>query len=92
METEGNRDGILEKRWARPWGSESTIEIDQRWVRGSRGPWAQRGPRRQELWHRGPGARGWVYRCRDRLFGEEMKLQIEPVSGDRHSAIGRDEL
>lgn len=44
------------------------------------------------MWHRGLGAQEWVYRCRDGLLGEEMKLPIESVSGDRHTAIGRDEL
>lgn len=37
-------------------------------------------------------AQEWVYKCKDGLFGEEMKLQIESVSGDRHAAIRRDEL
>lgn len=45
-----------------------------------------------EMWYRGLGAQERVYKCRDGLFGEEMKLQIESVSGDRHTAIGRDEL
>lgn len=66
-------------------GSESTTEIRDRFG-------AQSGPRRPEMWHRGLGTGMRVYRWRERSFGEEMELQTEPVSGDRHTAIGRDEL
>lgn len=71
-------------------GSESTIEIRDGFVAaGVCGDREDHGDKRcgmEALWHRSGSI------SKDGLFGEEMKLQIESVSGDRHTAIRRDEL
>lgn len=79
--------------WKRsgPMGSESTTEIrDGFGIAGVCGDREDHGDKRCGI--EALGHRNESNKCRDGLFGEEMKLQIESVSGDKHTAIGRDEL